>query len=132
MKKLSDVLQSQSWHLGEAEPGAEANISINQDQLVSDLKSVISNNETYFRICIALLVTIFLGCCALLYVYRTNTLVMTGLFTATGISFAAIAPQMLSFWREKVRTDTVLILTRQLPQRETLRMIQLLLANTAR
>jgi hypothetical protein len=132
MKKLSDVLQSQSWHLGEAEPGTEAQAAINQGQLISDLKSVISNNETYFRICVALLVIIFLGCCALLYVYRTNTLAMTGLFTATGISFAALAPQMLSFWREKVRTDTVLILARQLPQGETLQMIQLLLANIGR
>jgi hypothetical protein len=130
MKKLRDVLQSQAWHLGEAEPGAEAFPSINRDQLISDLKSVISNNEVYFQVCIGLLLIVFLGSCVLLYVYRTKTLIMTGLFTATGISFAAIAPQMLSFWREKVRTDTVLILARQLSPGETLQMIQLLLANT--
>lgn len=132
MKKLSDILQSRSWYMGEAELDAETRTPTTQDQLVSDLKSVISNNEAYFRICVGALVIIFIGCCALLYIYRTNVIVMTGLFSATGISFAAIAPQMLAFWREKVRTDTVLILARQLPPGETLQMIQLLLANSGK
>jgi uncharacterized membrane protein len=128
MNKLSEVLASQSWHLGEAAPGEEVRSQSNINQLITDLKSVIVNNEKYFRICLGALVVIFVGCCAMIYSYRANTLVMTGLFTATGVSFAAIVPQMLSFWREKVRTDTVLILARQLPPGDTMQIIQLLLA----
>ena len=127
MKTLADVVASR-FHLGESEPSDETLTQTNKDQLVADLKSVILNNENYFRLCIGALVVVFLGCCVLIYLYRTNTLALTGLFTAIGTSFATIAPQMLSFWREKVRTDTVLILARQLPPTETLQLIQLLLA----
>ena len=129
MNKLSEVLASRSWHLGEATPGEEVRSQSNLDQLIGDLKSVIANNENYFRISLGALVIIFVGCCVLIYSYRANTLVMGGLFTATGVSFAAIVPQMLSFWREKVRTDTVLILARQLPPSDTMQIIQLLLAS---
>jgi hypothetical protein len=129
MKKLNNVLESPSYHLGEAEPGTQTRTAIDQEQLVTDLKSVISNNENCFRLCVGALVVIFSACCVLLYVYRDNTLIMTGLFTVTGISFATITPQMLSFWRERFRTDTVLILARQLPPSETLQMIQLLMAD---
>ncbi|GAA3762151.1 hypothetical protein [Terriglobus aquaticus] len=127
MRRLRDVLGARSYHLGEAVAAQETQPS--QEQLIADLKTVITNNEMYFRLCIGALVAVFAGCCFLIYVYRANTLAITGLFTATGISFAAIAPQMLSFWREKVRTDTVLVMARQLPASETMQLIQLLLAS---
>jgi hypothetical protein len=74
-----------------------------------------------------MVLVVFLGACVLTVKYLSNPSVITGIFAASGISITGLVVQMMKFWKEKVNSDTVLVLARNLSPQDTRGVIEILL-----
>ena len=114
--KLRDVLAYYSGsgpHFGEALPG-ENPLGVPTNDLSRDLKGISDQNERYFLVCVGMLLAIFIGACVIAVKYMSNPGLVGGVFAATGISITGLVIQMMKLWKEKVNSDMVLVLARNL------------------
>jgi hypothetical protein len=114
---LKSVLQGYvgQFHFGDSDRQEPL---IDRNRLIFDLKHVTNVNEKYFQISIAMASVVFLLGCALVLIYREDTKAITAIFSVSGISIASAALSMVKFWRQKVMTDTLLILIGHMPDKD--------------
>ena len=131
MNGLKEVLARYAGsapHFGDEVTGSTLTASqISNEALSSDLKAISSKDQVYLFICVGMVLVVFLGACVLTVKYLSNPSVITGIFAASGISITGLVVQMMKFWKEKVNSDTVLVLARNLSPQDTRGVIEILL-----
>ena len=127
--KLKDVLvrySESSPHFGENFAGAKPN-QTDSDDLRRDLKAVSDQNRAYFLICVGMVLAIFVGACAIALRYISDPTFVKEVFAATGVSITGLVVQMMKLWKEKVNSDLVLVLARNLSPEGVLSILEVLL-----
>lgn len=114
-------------HFGDNIEGATSPAAASNEALSTDLKAISDKDQVYLFICVGMVLVVFLGACALTVRYLSTPSVITGIFAASGISITGLVIQMMKFWREKVNSDTVLVLARNLSPQDTRGIIEILL-----
>ena len=107
-------------HMGEVEveapraapaaPAASSPPAAQVQILRDDLQRIIRSNENYFRICVGLVVVLFVGVCVFVYTSVSDPKNITAVFAATGVSIMGVVSQMFRAWKEKVNSDLLLTL----------------------
>jgi hypothetical protein len=95
-----------SPHFGPADEAADQQ----RDQFRKDLRAISESTNRYFVICVALVLILFAGACALGAFKLNHPAEITAVFGATGLSFSGIFRQMLRLWKEKVNTEMLIAL----------------------
>lgn len=116
---LESVLKAYvgQFHFGEGGDGTEP--PFDRDRLIDDLRRVTRFNEKYFQIAIGMALIVFLFGCGLVLFYRTDPTRMAAIFSASGISsIAAGGVGIFRFWKQKVMTDTFLVLVGHMSGKE--------------
>jgi hypothetical protein len=126
--KLNDVLAryASSPHFGEKFAGQEPD---HIEELRSDLKAVGDQNRVYFLICVGMIVLLFVGACVVTVRHIEDLTFLKEAFAVTGVSITWLALQMSRLWQEKVRSDTLLVLARNLPAKDIRGILEILLKN---
>ena len=91
-------------------PPAKRAKADNSEQLRRDLANVSASNQTYFTLCVALLLLLFAGATILVLRSLNKPGQIAGIFGVTGVSFMGIVAQMVRLWKQKVNTDMMLVL----------------------
>lgn len=79
-----------------------------------NLQSVSAANRSYFLVCVAFLVVIFVGAGYLIIHFIEKPANAATIFSITGVSFVGITTQMTNLWKKKVSSDMLLVLAGQL------------------
>ncbi len=98
-----------SPHLGErtlAPPPSPEQVKMLRD----DLQRISRSNESYFRICVGLLLVVFAGACLFVFKSIDDPKRITVAFAATGVSIMGLFAQMVRLWKDKVNSDLLLTL----------------------
>lgn len=127
MKEVLSRYAGSGPHFGDAIEGAESAAPASNEALSDDLKAISEKDQVYLFICVGMVLMVFLGACILTVKYLSNPSVITGIFAASGISITGLVVQMMKFWKEKVNSDTVLVLARNLSPQDTRGIIEILL-----
>lgn len=114
-------------HFGDMVADSAAPAHTTNDDLSRDLQAVSSRNQIFFLICISMIVLVFIGACAITVKYLSDPSAVTKIFAASGISITGLLIQTLKFWKDKVNSDTVLVLARNLSPQDTRAIIEILL-----
>jgi hypothetical protein len=126
--KLKDVLARYSEsgpHFGEkfeGEPDQDA-----ANALSRDLKAVSDQNRVFFLVCVGMVLAIFGGACTVAVRCIADPTFVKEVFAATGVSLTGLVLQMLKLWKEKVRSDMVLVLARSLSPQDIRGILEVLL-----
>src|SRR5262249_55588419 len=80
------------------------------EQLRRDLRAVSTTNQYYFRICIVVLLVLFVGACALVLRSLNTPSAVAAIFGVTGVSLMGTITQMVKLWKAKVSADMMLAL----------------------
>jgi hypothetical protein len=126
--KLKDVLARYSGsgpHFGEkfeGEPDQDA-----ANALSLDLKAVSDQNRVFFLVCVGMVLAIFVGACTVAVRYIPDPTFVKEVFAAAGVSLTGLVAQMLKLWKEKVRSDMVLVLARNLSPKDIRGILEVLL-----
>src|ERR1700682_5234306 len=96
---------------GEAKSEPPAPSPQQVELLRRDLERIVSSNESYFRICVGLLLILFAGSCLFVYQSLADPKHIAAVFAATGVSVTGVITQMIRLWKEKVNSDLLLALT---------------------
>ena len=126
--KLNDVLvrYASSPHFGENFTGQEPD---HVEELRGDLKAVGDQNRVYFLICVGMIALLFVGACAVTVRRFEDLTFLKEVFAVTGVSVTGLALQMSRLWQEKVRSDTFLVLARNLPAKDIRGILEILPRN---
>ena len=127
--KLRDVLASYSGsgpHFGENLAGAET-ATDTTNNLSQDLKAVSDQNRAYFLVCVGMVLVIFVGACTVAVKYISDPTFVKQVFAATGVSITGLVLQMMKLWKEKVNSDMVLVLARNLSPTDVRSILEILL-----
>ena len=127
--KLRDVLARYSVsgpHFGEKVAGAEPDQDTSNN-LSHDLKAVSDQNRVYFLVCVGMVAVIFIGACTVAVRYISDPGFMKEVFAATGVSITGLVLQMMKLWKEKVNSDMVLVLARNLSAADVRGILEILL-----
>lgn len=127
MKEVLARYAGSGPHFGDAIEGAASAALASNEALSGDLKAISEKDQVYLFICVGMVLMVFLGACILTVKYLSNPSVITGIFAASGISITGLVVQMMKFWKEKVNSDTVLVLARNLSPQDTRGIIEILL-----
>ena len=114
-------------HFGDVVDGVAPAGRASNDDLSRDLKAISGKDQIYFFICVGMVLLIFLGACVLTVKYLSDPAFVTKIFAATGISITGLVLQMMKLWKEKVNSDMVLVLARNLSPQDTRAIIEVLL-----
>jgi uncharacterized membrane protein YvbJ len=130
MNGLKEVLARYTGfgpHFGDAIEAPATVVQATNVDLSSDLKAISDKDRSYLLICVGMVLLIFLGVCVLTVKYLSDPAFVTKMFAASGISITGLVIQMMKFWKEKVNSDTVLVLARNLSPQDTRAIIEILL-----
>jgi hypothetical protein len=92
-----------------------------------DLRRVIRSSEIYFRVCVALLLVLFLAACLFVYKSLADPKNIAAVFAGTGVSVMGVVSQMIRLWKEKVNSDLLLTLVGTLSPAELKKVVDSLL-----
>jgi hypothetical protein len=130
MNGLKEVLARYTGsgpHFGDAVGETVSLARSSNDDLSRDLKAISDKDQWYFFICVGMVLVVFLGACVLTVKYLSDPALVVKIFAASGVSIGGLVVQMLKFWKEKVNSDTVLVLARNLSPPDTRAILELLL-----
>jgi hypothetical protein len=124
-----ELSSASSPHFGgeESNPTPASPSSEQVDVLRRDLQRVIRSNETYFRICVGLLLLLFAGACLFVYKSLVDPKNIAIVFSCTGVSVMGVVTQMIRLWKEKVNSDLLLTLVGTLSPAELKKVVDSLL-----
>jgi hypothetical protein len=111
---------------GEDFAGAEPDQNASNN-LARDLKAVSDQNRGYFLLCVGMVLAIFVGACTVAKTYISDPTFVKELFAATGVSITGLALHDDETVKEKVNSDTVLILARNLSPTDVRGILEILL-----
>ena len=110
MKNLNGILKEYAVTkrmLGKTDTGInESQI----DNLRKDLKSISSNNNIFYLICVAMVVLVFILSLIFIITNIANPEKIKVVFSVTGVSIMGLIVYMNKLWKEKVKTDMLLLL----------------------
>jgi len=92
---------------------------------------VSSSNLLYFRICVALLLVLFVGACLLVLSSLDKPDHIAAIFGATGVSFMGSLPNV-RLWKDKVNSDLLLVLACTMKAEDLRRLRSYCLEGTSR
>lgn len=90
----------------QAGPGDSGVVPI--EQLREQLESLRRENNSYFGLCVAMVLALFLAAVWLTLTYRSEMSVVGSTFAGLGISATGAVVLMTRLWREKVAIDFLL------------------------
>lgn len=108
MNNLKSVLAEYA-PLREAHLGGKKK-DLQRERLRKDLLAVSDRNKKYFLMGVGMLIVLFGLSLFLIWMWRERTDLITGVFAVTGISITGIITTMFSQYKEKTRTDMLLVL----------------------
>ena len=99
------------------------------DNFRNNLESLRVRNDRYFVVLVAMVVVCFVVSLILLVYFKQNTVSMTAVFGATGLSIGGLVNVMLKIWKDKNQNDMLYALIGQLDD-HTLRSVAAILAKS--
>lgn len=124
MKKLAPLLAKYS---APPSQGTGKQSELNRSELISELRIVRSSNTVYFLICVVMLIALFVAGCVLALTLFTKPTEMKTTFGAMGFSMMGVFYQMTRLWKEKVLTDTLIVLAGALPPSQIKQIMEIIL-----
>jgi hypothetical protein len=107
--------------------GADERSATAYSTLRQDIQNVIQSDEKYFKLCVIIVLLLFFGSLVLTLVNLGKPTYITGIFSATGISYSFLLKQMISLWREKSKAEVAYNLAIKLPLEDLKSVISILL-----
>ena len=113
MKTFESVLleKAPSFQLG-------GSAAFDKDLFRKDLREVSSTNATLIKLCVALVVVLFVGSIALVVVYRGDPGRVSAVTSATGCTLMGDIWAIVSLWKSKVKSDLTIVLLSNLGEKD--------------
>jgi hypothetical protein len=121
MKRLAPLLARYS---APPSQGGAKKPDFDREKLIRDLRGVRDSNRIYFLICAAMQATLFVVGCALV-ILRPEAMKPT--FPTVGAFLAILSYFMPRLWKDKVLSDTLIVLTGSLEPSQTAKVMELIL-----
>ena len=110
--------------------GPEAQgIAFDRDNLRSDLIELSKKNELYFRICVGMVVFLFVGAIVIIAAFLSDPDHIAALFGALGISVLGVVRLMIKLMTEKKSTDVAIAMLGNLESAVSATVLKIMLKN---
>jgi hypothetical protein len=107
--------------------GSDERSTTADNLLRQDIQNVIRSDEKYFKLCVIIVLLLFVGSVVITVMNLGKPLYISGIFSATGISYAFLLRQMIGLWREKSKAEVAYNLAMKLPPEDLKAVISILL-----
>jgi hypothetical protein len=103
--------------------------TFDRDQLRNDLREVSRGNANMIKLCVALVVVLFVGSVLLVVVYRNEPGRISAISGATGCTLMGDIWAIVSLWKSKVKSDLTIALLSNLGEKDARAALTALLAD---
>ncbi len=127
MTNVAEVLAEYKKELQENATSIEKGAG--ESSLLGNLDKVIERNRKVFYLIIVMLTIAFVLAISFIWYWRDNTVVLAGIFTATGITVPWVINTTVNLWKDISKAETLHVLISHLDDKKTTKQIVNILAD---